>query len=207
MKRIVSVFIIFLLVASGQVLATTYYVDSASGNDGNSGTIIGSAWQSLDKVNATTFAGGDEILLKAGGIWTGQLWPKGSGSNGNPIVIDKYGEGGLPLLNGNGLVENVVYLYNQEYWEIRNLEITNYLEGDTSLKIGVCIEARNFGTVDHIHLQNLVINDINNDLSDKDNGGIFFEITGSSTVTTFNDFLIEGCYIHDIDVTGISNKS
>ena len=82
-----------------------------------------------------------------------------------------------------------------------------------SLLVGHCQyslhrSAQGFGVL-HLAQQaiDLVIHDVNNDLSDKDNGGIFFEITGSSTVTTFNDFLIEGCYIHDIDVTGISNKS
>ena len=36
------------------------------GDDGNNGTSQDSAWRSLDKVNATTFAPGDKILFKAG---------------------------------------------------------------------------------------------------------------------------------------------
>ena len=44
-------------------LATTYYVDSVGGNDDWSGTSPSTAWQSLDKVNATTFQPADEILL------------------------------------------------------------------------------------------------------------------------------------------------
>jgi len=208
MKTIVlAVLTPVFLVGSGQALAATYYVDSVSGNDSNSGTSSGSAWQSLNKVNATTFQAGDEILFKAGGTWTGQLWPKGSGSDGMPIIIDKYGDGAPPLLNGHGLVTDVVYLYNQQYWKIKNLEITNYLKGDTNLKRGVYVKAKDYGTVHHIHLVNLVIHDINGDLGDKDNGGIFFEIKGSSRQTKFDDFLIDSCHIYDVDRTGISNHS
>ena len=38
------------------------------------------AWASLSKVDATTFQPGDRILFRDGDSWTGQLWPKGSGS-------------------------------------------------------------------------------------------------------------------------------
>ena len=70
------------------------------GDDGNNGTSQDSAWRSLDKVNATTFAPGDKILFKAGESWNGRLWPKGSGSSGNPIIIDMYGSGSKPLIAG-----------------------------------------------------------------------------------------------------------
>ncbi|MDG0792986.1 hypothetical protein OMP38_20520 [Cohnella ginsengisoli] len=72
----------------------TYYVDSVGGSDSNNGLSDGSAWQSLAKVNATTFQPGDKILFKAGSVWSGQLHPLGSGTSGAPIVIDKYGSGG-----------------------------------------------------------------------------------------------------------------
>ena len=48
--------------------ARTYYVDSAAGNDGNTGTTLAKAWKSLVKVNATTFLPGDRILLKSGSL-------------------------------------------------------------------------------------------------------------------------------------------
>lgn len=78
----------------------TYYVDNVNGNDASNGTSAGTAWKTLTKVNATTFAPGDKILFKAGGAWQGQLWPKGSGVNGSPIVIDQYGTGNKPLIAG-----------------------------------------------------------------------------------------------------------
>lgn len=74
---------------------TTYYVDSALGSDNSSGTSETAAWKTLGKVNSTTFSPGDRILLKAGSVWTNQyLDLQGSGTEGNPITVDRYGSGG-----------------------------------------------------------------------------------------------------------------
>ncbi|GBF74010.1 hypothetical protein PA598K_02339 [Paenibacillus sp. 598K] len=102
-----------------------YYVDALAGDDASSGTSEATAWRSLNKVNATTFAPGDTIRFKAGGVWKGTLHPKGSGIEGSPIRIDRYGDGPKPLIAGDG-ASTAVYFYSQEYWEVRNLEITNY---------------------------------------------------------------------------------
>ncbi|KHF29273.1 hypothetical protein VQ056_12095 [Paenibacillus sp. JTLBN-2024] len=58
--------LVIALPPAAKAAGTTYYVDSLGGDDGNSGTSENSAWKSLDKVNATTFAPGDKILFKAG---------------------------------------------------------------------------------------------------------------------------------------------
>ena len=108
-----------------EATGTTYYVDDVDGNDANAGTSPATAWRSLGQLNATTFQPGDAIRFKAGGVWSGQLHPKGSGAEGSPIRIDKYGDGPKPILNGGG-VDATIYFNNQEYWEVRNLEITNY---------------------------------------------------------------------------------
>ena len=54
------------------VVGTTYYVDSQSGDDSNSGTNINAPWKSLNKVTETTFSPGDRILLKSGSVWNGE---------------------------------------------------------------------------------------------------------------------------------------
>nr|WP_216626780.1 discoidin domain-containing protein [Paenibacillus phytohabitans] len=117
-------------VPTASAAGTTYYIDSASGNDSNSGTSTAAAWKTLDKVNATTFQPGDQILFKSGGVWNGQLWPKGSGSSGLPIKMDLYGGTVRPIINGGGIQRDyqstgAVMLRNQQYWEISNLEVTN----------------------------------------------------------------------------------
>jgi len=208
-----SVFVVVgaALLVHGHAVATTYFVDSVNGSDSERGTRMAAAWKSLDKVNQTTFRPGDRILFRSGGAWSGQLHPKGSGVAGDPIIIDKYGTGPLPLIAGEGTVglpgNATVYLYNQEYWEISNIEITNLLEGNTDVKRGVYVGAEDYGSVNHIHLSNLVVHDVNGTLETKHNGGIFLEVTGDSVKTWFDDVLIEGCHVHDVDRTGISNQS
>ncbi|WP_019912456.1 discoidin domain-containing protein [Paenibacillus sp. HW567] len=117
-------------VQNADAAGTTYYVDSASGNDSANGTSAATAWKSLAKVNATTFQPGDQLLFKSGGVWNGQLWPKGSGSAGLPIKIDLYGGTVRPIINGGGVQRDyqatgAVMLRNQQYWEISSLEVTN----------------------------------------------------------------------------------
>ena len=102
----------------------TYYVDALAGGDSADGGATG-PWRSLGRVNQQVFAPGDAVLFKAGCHWQGQLRPKGSGSEGHPIRIDRYGEGPLPVIDMGAATGAAVRLSNQEYWEIRHLEITS----------------------------------------------------------------------------------
>lgn len=183
--------------------SNTYYVDHIGGDDGLGGTTQQTAWKTLTKVNATTFQPGDSILFKSGGAWSGKLHPKGSGAAGSPIVIDKYGTGNKPIINGGGLIgTGAVYLYNQQYWEINNLEITN--TGPTQgQKMGVSIEAQDAGDLRHIYLRNLTIHDVNGLNTDKQNGGIWVHTFGNVVQTKIDDVRIENNTIYNTDRAGI----
>ena len=180
----------------------TYYVDSISGNDSNLGSSPASAWKSLAKINATTFLPGDRILLKSGSVWHGQLWPKGSGSEGHPITVDMYGGGVRPVIQGNGLAEDAVLLKNQEYWEIQNLEITN--TGPThATRRGVHVAVDNYGDAHQIYIRSLVIHDVNGSDSVKENGGINYTCAGDRKPSRFVDLRIENNEIYHVDRSGI----
>ncbi|MCR8643409.1 DNRLRE domain-containing protein [Paenibacillus sp. N1-5-1-14] len=200
---------------------SNYYVDAASGNDTNSGTSASDAWKSLNKLNSTTFAPGDQILLKAGSVWNGQLWPKGSGTSGNPIVIDQYGTGNKPIINGNGTqypanTSGAVMLYNQEYWEINNMEVTNYSTTITSSRSGILVYNNEEGLKNHIVIRNTYVHDVNSDPNgNKNSGGIIFFGThinkdGVATIgrkAGFNDVLVENNHVKNVTKEGIRNKS
>ncbi len=182
--------------------AAKYYVDSGSGRDSNSGTTPGTAWQTLTKLNGTTFHPGDHILFKSGGVWAGQFWPKGSGTAEHPIIVEKYGGEAKPVINGAGLAEDAVLLKNQEYWEIRNLEVTN--TGATPApRRGVHLVADNSGDLHHLYIQNLTIHDVNGTDKDKVNGGIHYSAIGDSKPSRFVGLRIEGNYISHVDRSGI----
>jgi len=223
-------------------VTTSYYIDNINGNDDHDGESPATAWKTVGKVNTVTFVAGNQILFKAGGSWTNQLHPLGSGASGSPIVISSYGSGARPLIQGNGVANGTVYLNNQSYWEVRNLEITNYQSSEeggislstwetnntnnfanavtvqpeasntNSVKLGVFITVQDIGNVNHIYLHNLLIHGINglldnNSVTSRNNGGIFFQVTGTATPTFFNDILVDSCTIHDVDHTGMFFQS
>lgn len=208
----IVVLIVWIVYFPQPASATTYYIDAVSGSDSNPGIDPTQAWKTLGKVNSKTFAPGDCILFAAGRCWYGKLHPEGSGTVGNPIVISRYGDSALPVIDGAGSTgDGVVYLYNQQYWEITNLEITNDAPTGADRR-GVMIGAANFGTLHHIHLKNLYIHHIKGivgqSLEAKDTGaiGLFIE-SDDVKDTRFDDILIEGCRIQTIDNTGIFTRS
>lgn len=217
---------------------TTYYVDSTIGDDSNSGTSPETPWKSLDKVTATTFLPGDTILLKSGSVWNGEwLWPKGSGTADAPIKIDKYGGDALPVINGMGIdrgmnYSGAVHLRNQEYWEIRNLEVTNDDDFDVDIDLsrpqgdnswssqaetrnGILIIADgdllnddDDGIFDHIYIENCYVHDVDgpNDWNDTFTGGIIYNVVGTKIRpnTSFRDIRIAYNTIRKVDLLGIT---
>lgn len=181
---------------------TVYYVDSRGGNDANAGASPAAAWQTLDKVDATTFQPGDQILLRSSSLFRGQLWPKGSGTEGHPIRVDMYGGGVKPVINADGLFEDAVLLKNQEYWEIANLEITN-TGAQRVERRGVHLALENYGEAHHIYLRSLTIHDVNGVDDVKPNGGIDYTSTSEHKPSRFVDLRIENNEIYHVDRSGI----
>ena len=113
--------------------AATFYV-SNSGDDSNEGTSENAAWKTIERVNREIFIPGDQIKFQAGGTWEGEsLYPQGSGTAEKKIAITSYGEGSLPKIATKGKYSDAIFLCNQEYWEISNLDISNTVEGFTQL--------------------------------------------------------------------------
>ncbi len=100
-----------LAIAAGLGIASvafgqTYYV-SPTGSDSNSGTSASSPWQSLSKVDSTTFSPGSQILFQAGGNWYGQqLVASSSGTTTAPITYGMYGTGAAPTFWGSVPLNN-----------------------------------------------------------------------------------------------------
>lgn len=111
--------------------AATYYV-SNNGSDTNNGLSPDTAWKTIARVNQDTYIPGDKILFERGGKWENTtLQPQGSGSAEAYITIGAYGDeaGHMPRIAANGKVNDALYLYNQQYWEICDLDISNTVDG------------------------------------------------------------------------------
>lgn len=202
----------------------TFYVDATNGNDNNNGTSPESAWQSIEKVNNTTFLPGSQILLKAGESWTGMLWPKGSGSEGNPIILSSYGTGDRPRIlmdedanmtedlmrvttpMYNRRVNQTFYLHNQSYWEISNIEFYNpgfdpdqHVDPNREMERAMYITAEDVGQIDHIYINNVYIHGFQGNNSGnigKESGGIIFFVN-----TSFQASERQRTWFNDIRIT------
>ncbi len=242
MKKTISIFVSFIMIvmclfpninvlaASTDDVGNTYYVDSKNGNDDNNGTSVEKPWKSLDKINSAAFNPGDKILFKAGCSWAGVLRPKGSGKEGKPIVIDMYGTGSKPIINGAGVKVQGEYfrkdmqysitllLDSQEYWEINNLEITNNAP-EPDYRLAIYITGYDFGVMHHIYLNNLYVHDVVSQGEggeyerDKLTGAILCDIygtrkgEGSGKITYFDDLRIENCVVENVDRQGIGVRN
>ena len=199
-------FLVLVLICMIEPLyASIYYVDSNDGNDVNAGLSPQQALRTLQSVNQKLFQPGDKILFKAGTCYAGRLKPQGSGSEGDPIIIDSYGQGPRPRIDGEGDVPEAMLLHNVEYWEVSNLEFTNLGEEREKNRNGIVISLRDFGTAHHIHLKNLLIHSVNGSLLKGRGEGhaIWWNCSGRDKKSCFDGLLIEGCHIKNCGRNGI----
>ncbi len=217
----------FDLQFSAMMADNAYFFDAENGDDLNDGRTPETAWQTVDKFNATTFQPGDNILFKAGSVWTNVgLVPKGSGTADAPIVVGKYGDADrYPMFNANYLPGtplsdmvstqkrlNTLNIDGVSYWEFCDLELTNFSFYNADMnhdsqksRRAVTITSRG-GTMRGITLNGLYIHDVNgwNPKANADNGaGIQFQANGQ---TRIDGLTIENCVLKDITRDGITGS-
>src|SRR4029077_3250873 len=127
--------------------------------DANDGATPATAWQTLTKVNATTFQAGNAICFKAGGAWTGTLAPKGSGSAAAPIVVDQFGTGAKPRIAAGSSDLQPLLLQNVQYWEGNTRELTNTKSAPGDSR-GISVRGRDTGVLNHIYIRNCFVHDV-----------------------------------------------
>lgn len=192
----------------------TYFL-SHEGNDANSGLSIHDSWKTLEKVNLFTFQPGDIILLKSGETWHGQLFPKGAGIEGKPIVISSYGGIEKPIIDIDDAEGAAIRLVNQSWWEIRNLEITSGTKPKPGIGrqgIVALFEGNNAG-IEHIVIENCYIHDVwgqmgpNTKYCDYNSSAIYvgtiLGARGSLQNSFYDDILIQKNRIERVDKCGI----
>lgn len=186
---------------------TTYYIDATIGNDNNNGTSAATAWKTLTKVNAQQFSPGDQVLFKAGCTWAGNLVLSGSGTSAAPIIINMYGTGNKPVINGDGSTNGAVALWLRDIsnWEINNLEVTNTAPNSLNALTGIKISNTNPPAISHIYVKNCYVHDVTSTVVgspnyNKGTGGIIF--TG-----LINDVLVQGCHVANCQIEGIRTSS
>lgn len=204
---------------------TTYYINSQSGDDGNSGLSAGDAFRSLDRIAALNPKPGDSILLAAGTELHGSLLLDGvSGSASAPIVISSYGSGSAkqrPHINAAGYKAAVI-LRNCSYVEVRGLLISAdgsagmQAQDEISMRCGVLVEISSDSSKNDISLMDLEIRDVffgDKGLSRPGNEvrtpngtqkyGWGIRVINRSKKAVLKDLEISSCSIRDVGHTGI----
>jgi hypothetical protein len=144
-------------------------------------------------------------------------------------VIDQYGSGAKPKLAAGTADLDTVYLLNQQYFELNNLDVTNKKASLGDYR-GISINGQNGGTLNHIYIRNCFVHDVNGEVNwiggdvadnlpgitfqtgwddSKRTGGIVFDVqagTGTAVKTKFNDVIVENNTVSDCSFGGIIFK-
>jgi hypothetical protein len=95
--------VVFLLFAH-PCFGADYYFSQSTGSDAAETNSIETPWQTIAKINSTSYSAGDNIYLKSGDTWTigsgedGIVIDFNGVSNESRIVIGKYGTGNNPII-------------------------------------------------------------------------------------------------------------
>lgn len=234
--------------ASAANVGTDYYISSIHGNNQNSGKSRDSAWETLDMLKRVNLQPGDRILLEEGSVFNGFIHLRNvHGTAENPIIITSYGNNdghiNKPVINANGegvwyqdygkpldnpghkykgYVSSTILIYDCDFIEISNLEITNEVNDFKHMwsekekvnkrmdRTGVAGIAQDDGTMRHIYLDNLYIHDVDGNLEDKhmNNGGIQFNALkphneAKTGIARYHNIRITNSYVKDVHRAGI----
>ena len=115
-----NIALVVLLISFNSLAQNKTYYLSPSGNDGNSGLLITSAWKTISKINTINFQPGDKILFEGNQIFTGTIDLDASdiGNASNPIIISSYGNGKATINSGTA---RGLHGYNVQGIEVRSL--------------------------------------------------------------------------------------
>jgi hypothetical protein len=123
-----------------------FYVDATTGNDANDGLLPSKAWQSISKVNGTTFRAGARVLFKRGEVWAGTTL-----NGASNVTYGAYHSGARPKIDGNNTV-NCFVAANKSNIRLEYLQLARGL--DHGAKFDAC---------DHVTVVDCEMNGAGND--------------------------------------------
>ncbi|KAA8915809.1 hypothetical protein TRICI_002019 [Trichomonascus ciferrii] len=188
------------IVGAGGVAAETVYVN-CEGSGNNAGTEA-DPYTSLEKASSHELSAGDTLAFKRGSTCKGVLRPKGSGTEGNPIHITSYGDGDLPVINGQGAKGPAVSLVNQDYVKISSISVTNPAESVDSRQ-GINISATDNKPHYGITVDSVTVTDVAGQTNKATNADDFVASGGIVLGGLYNDVLVTGCSVSDCGGGGI----
>jgi len=189
--------------------STNYYFDPGTARDNGSGKSPEQAFRSLESLKSISLKPGDSVLLKSGSLFKERLVVSCKGSQDKAIVIGKFGGKACPHICGDGTTLSSVHLFNSEYLEIHDLEISNKRDSAIRNLNGLFVELKDYGEARNITVDNLFIHDVSGSLVKEEGGGnaiLFQNFNDNDTLSKsshFNGLLITNCHIKDCQRNGI----
>jgi hypothetical protein len=187
---------------------TQYYVNCVSKTSGD-GLTAEAPFTSLAKVNAHGFVAGDKILIKRGTTCRGQLFPRGTGVAGSPIVLGAYGSGARPTIAGGGTADGTgaVQLVNSAYWTVQDLHITNKTKSTNpkTYRSGLLLLNNNGGRLRGVTVQRVAVDSVRSNPGNGNTrmyGGIS-ALTFGTFKSGFDDLRIVQNTVKSVSRTGI----
>lgn len=179
--------------------AATYYVDALLGDDHADGRTQTTAWKTLARASQLKMKPGDQLLLRCGQEFLGQLDISGEGTVEKRVEVGSYGEGAKPIVKGLDASKYAVRVHHSDYLTIHGLEIVNTGSERLAGRTGILIECMDYGVSHDIVVSDLYIHDVNGSLV-KDAGGgsgILIVNGGKSMASRFDGLTIADCHIKD----------
>ena len=124
----------FTTAPAGSPQGNTYYVNGTYGDDSDSGT-INEPWKTLNKANSTLLAG-DTVHIRAG-IYTNSINPQNTGSAGQRIVYQNYGNESVCILGDYMIfdaryIANGLYLKDKQYISVTGIDFSKAITESSS---------------------------------------------------------------------------
>ncbi|MEP6682065.1 MAG: T9SS type A sorting domain-containing protein [Parafilimonas sp.] len=143
---------------SVNAFATTYYVNAATGNDGNAGTSSSTALLTIQKALDKASAAGD-IILVTPGIYKQNLAWKFSGTSSAKITLQKNGSGIVYVKSADASAAPVLQITNFSNIIIDGLTFTR--DNAKNNAQGILINSSGSVLVQNIEIKNCVFTAIN----------------------------------------------
>ncbi len=188
--------------------ATVYYVDAAAGADGANGMSEMTPWRTLARVSAEPLEAGDCVLLRRGRVWREGLVVTRSGAADVPITFGAYGEGGRPVIDGDGVAlvegQGLLHFWRASHivlegWTVRNSArsgVLFYSGSGLRLRDLVVSSSRANGVL-VFDCQAVVVEDSEFYGNSLDTGSMWAGLRVDAKGGQWSDFLIRNNRIHD----------
>ena len=189
---------LFLLSScSGRNVPVAYYVDSEQGDDQNAGTTPERAWKTLSRAGSAPLKAGEKLLLRRGRTFMGPLEITGCGTEEAPILVSGYGDGPMPVIQGQDSAMWAVRVLNSEYLTVRGLEIVNTGKERVPARTGLQVEVCDYGISAGITIDSVFVHDVNGSLIKREGGGSGIHIInhGREIPSRFDKLTISNCHI------------